>query len=159
MKKLKKILLLSLLGVVILSVSISIIREKVPRHYRLRQPVDQVVCVQIWRWDEMSVDTPVRTLELEMNAEEGIPFLSELMELECRYSKHNRLKNIFLSDEFVEIIYADGEIELIGRYNNGWIEKDEELYYGGIWFPGSAFFDLIDEYTRPRFRGIDSSMS
>lgn len=46
----------------------------------------------------------------------------------------------------IQIIYKDGEIEMIGEYNNGYITPEGEVCQEGYCFNGKQFYKIISRF-------------
>ena len=113
--------------------------------YELRQAPENIVAVRIMERTYYDDKPSTASVAKELTLEEGKALLDELLALECGYPAN---KHFFeFSSVYVEVAYADGEIEQIGRNNNGWISPDGKQHYGKYYFKGYDFYDLVNPYV------------
>ena len=144
MKKRTRIILI-IVAVIVGIIAYRVIRESISYTYRMQQPMENVECVKICYH---SVDDPEElTTAAVMNAQEGRAFLANLLSIKCKYSHYNSVMFVAFESIHVEITYTDGQWERIGRNNNSWIDENGQIKYGGYYFPGEDFYNLLRQYA------------
>lgn len=113
--------------------------------YELRQAPENIVAVRIMERTYYDDKPSTTSVAKELTLEEGKALLDELLALECGYSASGEIFDF--SSVYVVVEYADGEIEQIGRNNNGWISPDGKQHYGKYYFKGYDFYDLVKPYV------------
>ena len=111
--------------------------------YCFRQDSNNVEKIEICSYDHNSgTRTPI--IKLEKGAENAL--MEELSALECH--QFFPLDPILsYGDKVIYITYYDGEVEMIGEYNIGWITPSGKLNTTNYYFDLQEIRDLIEKYA------------
>ena len=92
--------------------------------------------------------TRTRTLITDLEAEDGKALTNELATMKCgkywpgdHYRRYGPL--------MITLTYTDGEIELIGTHNIGWITPDGVQCQSNYYFDEKEVYDLICRFVDP----------
>lgn len=139
----KNILALCLLIVFIFS-GCSLIVKKAP--YSFRQSVDQIEAIEILKKIDVSGDTNLSVeiiKELDKEQHQGI--VNDILSADGNYVAEGAGSGF--GPYIIRITYKNGEIELIGEYNNGYAAPGGEINQGIYWFNKEHFYAIISQYV------------
>lgn len=136
---------LGIVLVVVIYILYPFIPKKDERPFR--QPYENIVSISIWRaYDDL--DGPKRNkVEClkELPLETGIELLDKLRSLEIDCAWFSKYRDV--CDEYVEIVYQNGEEERIIRSNCCWRQPDGLWRYHGYHFEDQKLFlDTLAQY-------------
>ena len=113
--------------------------------YSLRQDQSNIDKVEICTYDH---DAGMRSVLVELSDRDSNELLSAISSLECH--KSFPLEPILsYGDIVICITYFDGEVEMIGIYNIGWITPDGDLNTTLYYFNIQDIRKLIAQYVDP----------
>lgn len=110
--------------------------------YAFRQSADQITAIEIIRkqYDSISAETPMYVLKtFEENEYQTV--LDGINSVPGGRNGLEPGRGIGLY--IIRITYADGEIELLGDYNNGYISTDGKIHQDCYAFYTEEYYDLI----------------
>ena len=112
------------------------------KQYEFRQAFDQIVSIEILRkeYDSISTSTPMNVLKeidpsLHKDVIDGL--------LETPGGPGGMPPGTGFGLYIICITYQDGEREMIGNYNNGYILPNGEVHQNNYRFDTNAYYDLI----------------
>ena len=113
--------------------------------YPFRQDFDQIVSIEILKKEQatISIDTPMYVLKV-LDPGEHQAIVDAILEMEGG--------RVVLdpSTDFgyyiIRITYKDGEMELIGNYNNAHVSTDGTIHVDSYAFDKDQFYDVISEF-------------
>ena len=113
--------------------------------YIFRQSVDQIDSIEIAikeRYDPDLTEAPVVLKILDRQEHQEI--IDELSNAEGNVvlSPPGRGIGVYI----IQIIYKDGEIEMIGEYNNGYITPEGEVCQESYCFNSKQFYKIISRF-------------
>ena len=110
--------------------------------YSYRQSADQIVAIEILRkeYDSVRTDTPMHVLK-EFESSEFQTVLDGLgnVPVTRRLNPPGTGFGLYI----IRITYQNGEADLIGNYNTGYITTDGQLYQESYFFHTEPYYDLI----------------
>lgn len=112
--------------------------------YEFRQNFDQIVSIEILKkeYDSVSTDTPtynIHTVELA----EHRAFIDGLLQIEGGRAMLEPGTGFGMY--IICITYKDGEKEMIGNYNNGYITPKGDLYQDTYRFDAEAYYAFLSK--------------
>lgn len=114
--------------------------------YSLRQSTEHIVAVRFLNGQKFDDASKTYEIITQMELEQGLTFIEELRKIECR--KAFPLDTpVGFGEVIVEITYANGEVEMIGCDNNGWITPDGQWEYDSYYFDLESFYALLSQYV------------
>ena len=138
-KYIASILILAMLMVVFVGC------ENKEEFYDFRQDLENVEKVSIFANDP---ETDTRTLITDLEKGNGKELTNILATMKCRKyfpGDHPRYYGLLI----IALTYTDGEIELIGLYNIGWVTPDGVEYLTSCYFDDKEVYDLICRFVDP----------
>ena len=113
--------------------------------YTFRQEFEQIVSIEILKkeYDSISPYTPmhvVKTVEPTMHQE----LINDLLKLEG--GRIGLEPGTGFGVYIIRITYKDGEIEMLGDYNNGYITPDGKLHEDIYAFDSDQYYQVISNY-------------
>ena len=137
----KKTVLCMVLVAVVLLVTLSGCRQKA-YSYSFTQSIDNVVCVEIRKYDYATgATTPLVTLD-ESTA---LSLLEDISALDC-YKQFGDYPRDDYSDVVVYISYANGAAEVIGIRNTARVDSEGKWWVSSYYFNDAAWCDVILKY-------------
>ena len=126
--------------------------KKTVSTYSFRQPQSNVSRVEICTYNHNADEiTPL----VQLSKEDADALLAELSSLEC-YEFFPLDTILSYGDIIISIAYLDGEVEVIGLYNIGWISPGGKLNTTRFYFDIEEIRNIIARYVDP---GILSDVS
>ena len=138
-KHIASILILAMLMVVFVGC------ENKEYFYDFRQDLENVEKVSIFSNDP---ETDTRTLITDLEEGNGKELTNILATMKCgKYfpGDHPRHYGLLI----IALTYTDGETELIGLYNTGWVAPDGVKYLSSYYFDEKEVYDLICRFVDP----------
>lgn len=109
--------------------------------YKFRQEYDQIVKIEILKRYGSEYD-PARVEVLKtLDVAEHRTFIDDLIKVEG--SRVGAIAVSGFGAHIIRITYRNGEIELIGPYNNGYVSVDGRLYTDCYVMDKNQFYDLL----------------
>ena len=110
--------------------------------YSYRQSADQITSIEILRkeYDSVRTDTPMNVLKV-FDPSEFQMVLDGLgnVPITRRLNPPGTGFGLYI----IRITYQNGEADLIGNYNTGYITTDGQLYQESYFFHTEPYYDLI----------------
>lgn len=112
--------------------------------YEFRQEFDQIASIEILRKETDSVltDTPTHII-YTLNEADYKSFLDRLMEIEGGYAGSEPGTGFGMY--MIRITYQDGEMEMIGNYNNGYITPSGEVHQDVYRFDANQYYAFLSD--------------
>lgn len=112
--------------------------------YEFRQAFDQIASIEILRKETDSVlpDTPTQTIHTLNEAQYKV-FLDGLQKIEG--GRAGSEPGTGFGMYMIRITYKDGEMEMIGNYNNGYITPDGEVHQDVYRFDARQFYAFLSD--------------
>lgn len=138
-KHIASILILAMLMVVFVGC------ENKEYFYDFRQDLENVEKVSIFSNDP---ETDTRTLIVDLEEPDAKELTSILATMKCgKYFPGDHIREY--GHLLIALTYTNGEIELIGFYNTGWITPDGVEYLSSYYFDEKEVYDLICRFVDP----------
>ena len=112
--------------------------------YPFRQDVDNIEKVEIY---ENDYQAKTRTLIVQLEESDGQRIVSELATMTVKTSGPNHIRDY--GTLIIYITYADGEIEMIGLHNIGFVNTEGREGLTHYYFDAKSLYDLIVKYVDP----------
>lgn len=113
-------------------------------YHSFRQDRSDIEKVEICTYNH---DSGVRTPIVQLSDEYVEMLLAELSALECRYISPFGPPILTYGDKVICITYLDGEVELIGEYNIGWISSEGKSHRLNYHFELLGIREIIEKYS------------
>ena len=112
--------------------------------YEFRQNFDQIVTIEILRKENDSVvtDTPANII-LTVDPSEHRAFIDGLQQVEGGRAMLEPGTGFGMY--IIRITYKNGEIEMIGNYNNGYITPDGKVHQDVYRFDAKAYYAFLSD--------------
>jgi hypothetical protein len=112
--------------------------------YEFRQTFDQIVSIEILRkeYDSVLTDTPMSVIYTVEPAEHQ-GFIDNLMEIEG--GRVGLDPNTGFGMYIIRITYKNGEMEMIGNYNNGYITPNGEVHQDIYAFDSVQYYAFLSD--------------
>ena len=125
--------------------------DKPPFSYTFRQDRSNITKIEICAYEhEYAKDGGPMTPLAEIAEEDVDSFLDDIQALDCReFIMYDSI--VSYGDLIVRILYSNGEAEIIGMYNIGWMSADNVLELTRYWFHYDDISEVIARYVDPRF--------
>ena len=113
--------------------------------YEFRQDFDQIVKIEIVQkeYDSILPDTPTFVVEV-LDESEHQTMIDAI--LSTKGFRKTWEPNSGLGMHIIKIYYQNGEVELLGMYNNGYIPPDGEIHEDNYAFNKEEFLSLLSEW-------------
>ena len=140
----KKICAVSLLFVFLVSGCNFLVMEG---QYQFRQPFDQIASIEILKkeYDSISTDVPMDVLCI-LSTEEQREIMDMIAEADGAYVLEGAGSGFGIY--IIRITYHNGEVELIGEYNNGYITPEGKIIQDCYTFDTEQFYSIISIYLK-----------
>ena len=114
-------------------------------YYAFRQDLEHVEKVSVFSYDP---ETDTRTLIVDLEEPDAKELTSILATMKCgKYFPGDHIREY--GHLLIALTYTNGEIELIGFYNTGWITPDGVEYLSNYYFDEKEVYDLICRFVDP----------
>lgn len=112
--------------------------------YEFRQALDQIVTIEILRkeYDSVDTDTPMNVIHT-IDPSSHKDFVDDLLKIEG--GRVGLEPGTGFGMYIICITYKDGEKEMIGDYNNGYITSDGEVHQDIYAFDTEQYYAFISE--------------
>lgn len=113
--------------------------------YAFRQEVSNICKVEILTIDD---ETDTKNVIVELSDEDGQLLVAELATMTCdRFGPGDHPRRY--GQLAIGITYTDGEIEIIGLVNSGFVDTDGREYLLDYFFDAKELYVLITKYVDP----------
>ena len=148
LKRIETIVHLCLLVCLLSGCGISL--DKPPFVYTFRQECCNISKVEICAYEhEYDADGGLMMPLAEIKDDDINAFLDDIRTLDCYDAFHYDPIDSF-GEIIIRIQYIDGEAEIIGMYNIGWLSEDHKLEFTDYYFHYDALSDVIAKYVDPQ---------
>ncbi len=110
--------------------------------YSYRQSADQIIAIEILKNPEVRTDAPMHVLKT-LDPSEFQMVLDGLDSIQAHYKNGDPFYGFGMY--VIRITYQNGEIDIIGNYNTGYITVDGQLHQERFYFKREPYYDLISE--------------
>lgn len=112
--------------------------------YQFRQGLDQITTIEILRkeYDSTNTDTPMNVIHT-VDSSVHMDFVDDLLKIEG--GRIGLDPGTGFGMYIIRITYKDGEIEMIGNYNNGYITPDGKLHQDIYAFDAKQFYAFLSD--------------
>ena len=113
--------------------------------YEFRQEFDEIVSIEILKkeYDSINADTPMNVIKVIESADHRA-LIDDL--LAAKGSRIGLDPSTGFGMYIIRITYQDGEMEMLGNYNNGYITPDGELREDVYCFDREQYYAIISKY-------------
>ena len=117
----------------------------VKKQYEFRQGVDQIEKIEIALKEEYDLNLKEKAKILKtLNVEEHQAIVDALWATEGNEVLSPPSRGI--GSYIIQITYKNGEVELIGSYNNGYITPEGKVVQQGYKFDYDRYFEIISQF-------------
>lgn len=120
--------------------------------YEFRQDFDQIKKIEIVKkeYDSIRTDTPIQLIKV-LDESEHQAMIDAILDADGSYVGLEPGTGFGLY--IIRIYYQNGEIELLGQYNNGYISPDGEIHQDIYAFDREDFNAIISEFLDDEITG------
>lgn len=110
--------------------------------YPFRQDAHNIEKVEIYENDYQT-----KTLIVQLEESEGLKLVSEIATMTVRTAGPNHISDY--GRLIIHITYEDGEVEMIGLHNIGFVTAEGRKGLTNYYFDDKSVYDLIAKYVDP----------